>query len=138
MGIVNQSTDQTRANLLYHFEMINQHYAAFIKLTKQDVVECKKMPKPLAECFPTAKVASIATRAWTGKLKLKKRGNKGTVTYKPRKCLLPKMSKKRQSTDKLDCETKRSKSSVDFDDVAKVESTKVDNGKAADKKKATA
>merc|ERR1711931_82750 len=108
MGIVNQSTDQTRANLLYHFEMSNQHYAAFIKLTKQDVVECKKMPKPLAECFPTAKVASIATRAWTGKLKLKKR----------------------QSTDKLDCETKRSKSSVDFDDVAKVESTKVDQDKA--------
>lgn len=46
------------------------------------------MPKPLAECFPTAKVASIATRGWAGKLKLKKRGNKGKVTYKPRKCLL--------------------------------------------------
>merc|ERR1712221_29373 len=88
------------------------------------------MPKALAECFPMAKVASIATRGWTGKLKAKKRGNKVAMIVKPRKCLLPKMSKKRQSTDKIEGETRRSKSSVDFDDVAKVESTKGDQDKA--------
>merc|ERR1712106_480049 len=118
-----------RANLLINFDMSTQHYAAFIKLTKKDVVECKKMPKPLAECFPTAKVASIATRGWAGKLKLKKRGNKGKVTYKPRKCLLPRVSnKKRQSSDKKlngdQSPTKRSESRIDFDGTAKVESTK--------------
>merc|ERR1711931_139594 len=128
MGIVNQSQKSKHIHLF--FMMSNQHYAAFIKLTKQDVVECKKMPKALAECFPMAKVASIATRGWTGKLKAKKRGNKVAMIVKPRKCLLPKMSKKRQSTDKIEGETKRSKSSVDFDDVAKVESTKVDQDKA--------
>ena len=46
------------------------------------------MPKALAECFPMAKVASIATRGWTGKLKAKKRGNKVAMIVKPRKCLL--------------------------------------------------
>merc|ERR1712106_555567 len=129
-----------RANLLINFDMSTQHYAAFIKLTKKDVVECKKMPKPLAECFPTAKVASIATRGWAGKLKLKKRGNKGKVTYKPRKCLLPRVSnKKRQpSAKKLNGDqspTKRSKSSIDFDGTAKVESTKTGKDKAEKKSK---
>merc|ERR1712106_1157381 len=124
-----------RANLLINFDMSTQHYAAFIKLTKKDVVECKKMPKPLAECFPTAKVASIATRGWAGKLKLKKRGNKGKVTYKPRKCLLPRASDKKLNGDQSP--TKRSKSSIEFDGVAKVESTKTGKDKAEKKSKKT-
>merc|ERR1712106_808319 len=119
-----------RANLLINFDMSTQHYAAFIKLTKKDVVECKKMPKPLAECFPTAKVASIATRGWAGKLKLKKRGNKGKVTYKPRQS-----SDKKPNGDQSP--TKRSKSSIDFDGTAKVESTKTGKDKAEKKSKKT-
>ena len=89
--------------------MSTQHYAAFIKLDKQDVVEvstrdyprnfkiwnffdrffqCKKMPKSLAECFPASKVGSIAMRGWKGMLKAKRRSNKlNKMIVKPRKCL---------------------------------------------------
>merc|ERR1712106_946866 len=142
MGIVNQSPDQPR-ELIYL--SIRHEHPTLCRLHQTAQKGCgrvQKMPKPLAECFPTAKVASIATRGWAGKLKLKKRGNKGKVTYKPRKCLLPRVSnKKRQSSDKKlngdQSPTKRSKSSIEFDGTAKVESTKTGKDKAEKKSKKT-
>merc|ERR1712106_12035 len=41
-----------RANLLINFDMSTQHYAAFIKLTKKDVVECKKNAQTPSRVLP--------------------------------------------------------------------------------------
>merc|ERR1712189_65750 len=113
MGIVNQSQVLRSRPRRKKNEMSNQQYTAFYmtldKNDKEMFIEAKNMPKKaLEEHFPESKVASIAKRGWAGKLKLKKKLNKVkklASIVKPKKSLMPKMSKKRQSTDKLKGET---------------------------------
>lgn len=106
--------------------MSDNHYCAFLKIDKSQIVECSNMPVPLEECFPVNKVAQIAVRQHEVKLKQQKNLRKSlsapkTVEIpqvKPRGSLNDPLTRKRLS-DQHDqsSEIKRSRSSTDFDQV---------------------
>merc|ERR1712062_904230 len=63
-------------------KMSENHYCAFLKIDKSQIVECSNMPVPLEECFPVNKVAQIAVRQHEVKLKQQKNLRKSLSTPK--------------------------------------------------------
>merc|ERR1712212_955330 len=120
--------------------MSSKPYSAFFKLEKDEKSPVEsKMPKPLEEYFPKKKTVKILVRQHDRTLKLRKmqrtvRQLLQSKVVKPKYSLrdptkLRTVKKsnqgKRKSSDKAERdETKRSRSSIDFDDVVNVETTK--------------
>merc|ERR1712147_99601 len=116
-------------------------YIAFFKVAKDEnkVVEESKMPKALEEYFPKKKTVKILVRQHDKTLRLRKMQRKVAKLVNT-KCLKPKYSlrdptklrtvkkatnQKRKSTDKADNEeSKKMRSSRDFEEVANVSTTK--------------
>merc|ERR1712159_203886 len=120
-------------------KMSDKPYSAFFQVGKDENLVESKMPKALEEYFPKKKTVKILVRQHDRKHKLRKMQRK--VGQLQSKLMKPKYSlrdptklrtsisrrspDKRKSTDKVENdETKRSRSSVDFDEVANVETTK--------------